>query len=204
MKRFCHSGPFAGAAAALFLLVSVMPIHAESKLDSYWNQAGKSYPAGQFTKPVSWSAGQYVVTGTTMNGARKSVSKTLLVRHEQEGWVIEMSTISDNGQQKVTQMLISGFDQAMQTGDAYGLDLVWIKTLNSNGKVTTLEGAQLGFMKGLYKSAYENILTRPSGLSDGGAAVLRNRRGSADPVKPGRDDGGYVNAGGTAAAWVRR
>jgi len=168
MKRFVLFALAAGVAGALFLLLPSARLEAASKLDSYWNQTGSSYPAAQFTKPMSWAAGQYVVTGTTINGSRKSVSKTLLVRQEQGGWVIETSTISDNGQQKVTQMLITGFDQAMTTGDASGLDLVWIKTLNNNGKVTTISGAQLGFMKGLYKSAYENILSKPSGATDGG------------------------------------
>ncbi|MGA2612169.1 MAG: hypothetical protein ABSG38_01775 [Spirochaetia bacterium] len=172
MKRSVVSALIAGMAGAVFMSFASAQVQAASQsFDSNWNQTGKSYPAAQFTKPMPWAAGQYVVTGTTTNGTRKSVARTLLVRQEQGGWVIETSTISGNGEEQVTQMLITGFDQMMATGDASAMDLVWIKTLK-NGKVTTTQGAQLGFMKGLYKGAYENILTRPSGLSDGGAIAV--------------------------------
>jgi hypothetical protein len=87
---------------------------------------------------MPWAAGQYVVTGTTVNGSRKFVSKTLLVRQEQGEWVIEISNIGENGEQKVMQMLITGFDQAVTTGNTSNLDLVSIKILNKSGKVTTI------------------------------------------------------------------
>lgn len=138
-------------------------------LDSYWTSTGKSYQAGaQFNGPMAWAAGQYVVVGSTTNKARTAVSRTLLVRQEQGGWVVETSTTSAKAPQKVTQMLITGFDQAMSTGDVSGLDLVWIKTLNKNGSVTTMQGAQLGMMKGLYKSAYESMVVKKTGFTDGG------------------------------------
>jgi len=155
-------------AGVVFALWAVTLSPAAS-IDSNWSQTGKSYPAAQFTKPMPWAAGQYVVTGATMNGSHKSVSRTLLVRQEQGGWVIETSTTSANGEEKVTQMLITGFEQAMATGDTSGLDLVWIKTLKKGGGVTTMQGAQLGFLKGMYKSAYEGLVMKTSGVADGGA-----------------------------------
>ena len=173
MKRSFVPALAAGIAAVIFMAFGGTRVQAASPLDSYWNQTGKSYPAGaQFTKPMPWAAGQYVVTGTTTSGSRKSVSKTLLVRQEQGGWVIETSTLSSNGEEKVTQMLVTGFDQAIATGDASGLDLVWIKTLKKDGSITTTQGAQLGFMKGLYKSAYENLVSKTSGVTDGGAIAV--------------------------------
>ncbi len=174
MKRSVVSALVACLAGAAFMsFASTQAQAASQSFDSYWNQAGKSYPAGpQFKKPMPWLAGQYVVVGTTTNGVHKSVSKTILVRQEQGGWVIETSTLSGNGEEKVTQMLITGFDQAMATGDTSGLDLVWIKTLKKDGGVTTTQGAQLGFMKGLYKSAYENLVTQASSAADGGSVAV--------------------------------
>jgi hypothetical protein len=129
MKHFI-SALIGCMAGALFIsIANTLVLAASQSLDSYWNQNGKSYPAGQqFTKPMAWAAGQYVVTGTTTNGVHKSVSKTVLVGQEQGRWVIETSLINANGEEKVTQMLITGFDQALATGDTSGLDLVWLRS----------------------------------------------------------------------------
>jgi len=170
--------PCVPVLAALFTVAVLASCASQSQagsqsLDSYWAATGKSYPVQtRFTKPMSWKEGQYVVLGTTTNGNRNSVSKTLLVRQEQGGWVIETSTINSKGEEKVTQMLITGFEQAMATGDTSGLDLVWIKTMKKDGSVSTTQGAQLGFLKGLYKSAYENLVVSRSGASDGGAVAV--------------------------------
>jgi len=145
------------------------PVLGAQSLDSYWTSTGKSYPAAaQFSGPMPWAAGQYVVIGSTSNKTRAAVSRTLLVRQEQGGWVIETSTTSAKSPPKITQMLVTGFDQAVATGDVSGLDLVWIKTLDKNGKVTTMQGAQLGMTKGLYKSTYENMVVKKTGYADGG------------------------------------
>jgi hypothetical protein len=47
-----------------------------------------------------------------------------------------------------------------------------VKELKKDGSVTTTQGAQLGFLKGLYKSAYENLVTPSTGVTDGGAITV--------------------------------
>ena len=187
---WCATGPSLGAQS--------------QSLDSYWTATGKSYQAGaQFNGPMAWAAGQYVVVGSTTNKARTAVSKTLLVRQEQGGWVVETSTTSAKAPQKVTQMLITGFDQAMATGDVSGLDLVWIKTLNKNGSVTTMQGAQLGIMKGLYKSAYEGLVVKKSGFTDGGTIEVPGRLFRGNQPDQGNDEGHDVHGGYPVMAALR-
>jgi hypothetical protein len=146
---------------------------APAKLDSYWAAKGASYPAsGQFTKPAAWAPGQYVVTGTTVKGKRDSVSTTLLVRREEKGWVIETISLDKNGKESVGQMCLAGFDEAMATGDPSKIDLVWMKTLDKDGKVSLTEGPALSMFKGLMKSSWEKLVSKVEAPADGGTIAV--------------------------------
>ena len=158
----------------LLLLLSGLALSAQNKaLDSYWAVSGKSFgPAGQFTKPAAWKPGQYVVLGTLVNGKRDSVTTTLIVRKDAEGWVIENSVIDKNGKRTVTQMCLAGYDDAMMNGDPSKVDLVWMKTLDSNGKLTVTEGQSLTFVKTMMKSSYQKMVVSVGSFTDGGAVEV--------------------------------
>ena len=161
------------ATIALSTLLACAALAAAQSLDSYWKESGKSFPAaGVFTRPQAWAPGQYVVLGNYSNGKRDSVSMSILVRQEAGGWVMESRSIDKKGAETVMQMLLAGFDQAMAAGDASKVDLRWIKTLDKDGKISVMEGPQLGLMKGLYKSAWERMVVGPATYSDGGAVQV--------------------------------
>lgn len=161
-------------ALALVVLLGAALAFAQNKaLDQYWNAAGKSYAAaGQFAKPAPWKAGQYVVLGTMVNGKRDSVSRTLIVRKDPQGWVIETTNIDKNGKQTATQMCIAGYDEAMLQRDPSKIDLVWMKTLEKSGKVTTTEGQSLVLVKTVMKSSYEKLVVNVGAYTDGGAVEV--------------------------------
>src|SRR5208337_5457039 len=110
MKTSFTRALIALAAGMLAWSWAAGPSLGAQSLDSYWTATGKSYPAAQFNGPMPWAAGQYVVIGSTTNKSRAAVSRTLLVRQEAGGWVIETSTTSAKMPQKITQMLVTGFD----------------------------------------------------------------------------------------------
>ena len=158
-------------AAALALLAAAAAF-AASPLDKYWTPTGKSYPASSFTKPKAWAPGQYVLLGTTNNGKRESVSRMLLVGKEGSAWIIETWTVDKGGKESVSQMCVDGYDKAMASGDASGLELVWMKMIGDDGKVQKLEGSQLAMYKTFSKAAYESLVTSSSGIADGGAVTV--------------------------------
>ena len=156
--------------ALVVLLCGTLAFAQNKALDPYWNVASQNFPAaGQFTKPPAWKAGQYVVLGTLVNGKRDSVSRTLIVRKDQEGWVIETTNVDKNGKQTATQMCLAGYDEAMAQRDPSKIDLVWMKTLGKDGKVSTTEGQSLAIVKTVMKSSYEKMVVNVGTFTDGGA-----------------------------------
>jgi hypothetical protein len=142
-------------------------------LDRYWADKGASYPAaGQFKAPAAWVPGQYVTIGTTSKGKRDSVSTTLIVRKEEKGWVIETVSLDKNGKENVGQMCLSGFDEARTLGDASKVDLVWMKSLDKDGKVVLTEGPTLALVKAVMKSSWEKLVVSVSAPTDGGPVAV--------------------------------
>jgi len=160
------------AIAATLALLFAGASFAASPLDKYWTPTGASYPAGAFSNPKDWAPGQYVVLGTLNNGKRESVSRMLLVGKEGSAWIIENWSVDKGGKESVGQMCVDGYDKAIASGDASGLELVWMKTVGDDGKVQKLEGSQLSMYKAFSKAAYEGLVTSSTGLKDGGAVTV--------------------------------
>jgi hypothetical protein len=159
---------------ALILMLAIVALVAASAapskgLDQYWTDKGASYgAAGAFSHPAAWEPGQYVTLGILNKGKPESVYTMLLVRKEDGGWVIENSAIDKKGKEQATQMLLKGFDEAIKSGDASNIDLVWIKMLDKDGKVSTIDGAPIKMMKGMMKSSWERMVVKSSSPADGG------------------------------------
>jgi hypothetical protein len=141
--------------------------------DSYWTDSGVFYPAtGTFSKPAAWVPGQYVVMGTTVSGKHDTVTTTLVVRKEDQGWVIENSSVDKKGKESVSQMLLAGLDTAMTTGDPSKIDLIWMKSMDKSGKVNVMEGPAITMLKGLMKSSWEKLVVNVAAPADGGAVTV--------------------------------
>lgn len=161
-------------AAVLAALVGLSGAFAQSKaLDALWVSSPKAYPAAaKFQKPMAWAPGQYVVVGQLAKGKRDSVTKTLVVRKESGGWVIENSSVDKAGKESVMQMCLGNYDAAMKSGDGSMIELVWIKTLEKDGSVSTTEGPALAMMKTMMKSSYEKMVVSLSEYVEGGAVQV--------------------------------
>ncbi|HNY20528.1 MAG TPA: hypothetical protein PKO22_00125 [Treponemataceae bacterium] len=135
-------------------------------------QTAKEYPASKTLKATPLVAGQYVITGTTVKGKKDSVSKSLIVGKEGNGWIFEAVGIDKKGKKSVMQMLLVGFDAAMKTGDASGIAIGWIKMLGDDGQVQTIEGDQLAFFNAIVKPMYEKMIVNTDAYVDGGPVTV--------------------------------
>jgi hypothetical protein len=69
-------------------------------------------------------------------------------------------------------MLLAGFDSAMTTGDASKIELVWMKTLDKDGKVSVMEGPAISMVKGLMKSTWEKLVVNVTAPAEGGTVAV--------------------------------
>jgi len=158
--------------AACCLVFSAAAVSQNKYLDPLWSASTAAFPGkGQFTKPVRWAAGQYVTTGTTISGKRDSVARTLIVGKEGANWVVETWSMDRKGKETVSQMCLSGMDQAMTAGNAGGIELIWFKSLEK-GVVEKMEGDSLIMIKTIMKSSWENMVVNVSTYTDGGAVQV--------------------------------
>jgi len=165
------------ALALALVLVSVCAVVSAKPKDpfaGYWPeaQAAKEYPASKAIKASSLVAGQYVITGTTINGKKDSVSKSVIVGKEGNGWIFEAVSIDKKGKKSIMQMLLVGFDSAMKTGDASGIAIGWIKMLGDDGEVQKIEGDQLMFFNAMVKPMYEKMIVNTETFVDGGPVTV--------------------------------
>ncbi len=159
-----------------FILLSLMLISCgasidpalQSKLNTFFlTKTSKSFNAsGSFLKPMPYTVGQYVVHAMT-DGENKSVSKTSIVGKEQNGWIIETYSLT-NKTETTTQMLITGLERVVETGNVDDLDIVWVKMKDKNGKIQTIEGPVLSITKGLYRKGLMSFNVKVNASSNGG------------------------------------
>lgn len=163
------------AIAAVILLCVLAPANAAKKdpLAQFETATGTAYPAGkQFSKPIDWAPGQYVITGVRAKGKLTSVSKMLLVRKEAGGWVIETVETDKKGKETVSQILMLGYDEAFKTNDTSKFKLGWMKTRDEDGKIQTIEGEQLAMFNMIVKSTWDKLLVNIGSFTDGGSVTV--------------------------------
>ncbi|TFG84232.1 MAG: hypothetical protein E4H20_03750 [Spirochaetales bacterium] len=164
---------------AALVLVSMVAIScassppASSPMDAYWASSGTAFPAStHFVRPITWKAGQYIVIGSTVKGKRESVSKTLLVRKDKDGWVLEMSTVDRKGNETVSQVCFSGYEEAIVTGTYSQLRMVWMKNRDEKGEIQVISGDEMTFYNTFARSAYENMIVKIDKFIDGGTIAV--------------------------------
>lgn len=161
--------------AVLFVSIASLQAFAKEKfsLESYWKDSGKSYPAGKnFTKPGKWAPGQYVLVGTKVKDKLDSVSRTLIVAKEGDGWIIESDSVDKKGKKNASQMLIKGYDAAMETADLTKIKVEWMKMKDDEGNVQTIEGEQMAIFNMFAKKVYESLIINIDSFKDGGAVTV--------------------------------
>lgn len=176
MKVMCKKPSLiAIACAMLFAVAATAGLGAEDKsgIAKYWKDAGKSYPAAaKFAKAEKWVPGQYIITGTTTKGKYESVSRTLIVRKEAGGWVIETTNTDRKGKETASQMLLKNYDEAIKAGNPGMIELGWMKMRDEDGNIQTIEGDQMALFNTFAKSSYENLIVNITTYTDGGAVTV--------------------------------
>jgi len=159
-------------ASMLFISGCSSSSKKTSPLDSQWQGKGKSYTYKKFTKPKKWAPGQYVVLGNINDGEKESITKTLIVRKERGGWVIE--SITTNADKEVTgmQMLIKGYESAVNKKDTSLIKVEWVKILQKDGKVDKIDGQAMVLYSVMMKSALEKMVISATSFSSGGAVSV--------------------------------
>lgn len=142
--------------------------NSSSVLDSKWQKKSNVYEAKKFNSIKEWKAGQYVITGDIEKGKKKSINRFLVVRQEQQGWVIETSATNDKGVTTASQMLINGYNKALTTGDASNIELVWLKIMDEKGQIHNAEQMQIELTNNFMKSTWEKMITVNLTYEDGG------------------------------------
>lgn len=162
----------AGAALALTLAGCVSdPAPAASQAETPMNLT--EYAAsGQYKKPMPWKAGQYVETENLTKGKRESLSKTLLVGKEKNGWIVESVTVDKKGKRSVSQTLFLGMEEAINSGKAGGVTVGWMKMRNEDGTIQTIEGEQLAFYNLLAKGSLDSMVIDILAFTDGGTVAV--------------------------------
>jgi hypothetical protein len=162
-------------ACAIFFVLAAAAAGAEDKsaIAKYWKESGKSYPAsGKFAKAAKWAPGQYVIVGTTTKGKHESVSRSLIVRQEADGWVIETTNTDRKGKETASQMLLKHYDEAIKAGNPKLIEIGWMKMRDEDGNIQTIDGDQMALFNTFAKSSYENLIVNIETYADGGDVAV--------------------------------
>ena len=143
-----------------------------SALDPLWQGNGKAYNAKRFYKVRRWAPGQYVVVGNKVDGVKESVSRMLVVGKKSGGWIFE--TTSTNREGKVTgmQMLITGYERAVNTGKTDQIKVLWMKLLQEDGTVQQLEEAQIMVYNFALQSTWSKLVNVNTSFKNGGPVTV--------------------------------
>lgn len=165
----------------LFILASALIITAcssgpkkdkPSALDPLWQGDGKSYSAKRFTKVKAWAPGQYVVTGNLVDGRKESVGRFLVVRKERGGWVFETTSTNREGKVSGMQMLITGYERAVNTGKTDQIKVIWMKMLQEDGTSIDLEETQIMIYNMALQSTWSKLINVDTSFKNGGPVTV--------------------------------
>lgn len=162
-------------ALLAFACLAAASLSAQDKspLAKYWKESGKTFPAGKnFVKPGKWAAGQYFLAGTKTKGKYDSVSRTLVVGKEGNGWILEVNNIDKKGKETASQMLLKGYDEAVDANDLKKVSIGWMKMKDEKGVVQEIGEEQMALFNMFAKASYEKLVINISTFTDGGAVTV--------------------------------
>jgi len=181
-NQFCSGGEtmiriVCGIAMAMFLSAcgtltapQPNPVFVD-QIDAYFGKAkNETYTSsGVFTKPIPYSAGQFVVMGMT-SPTEKNVSKISIVGKEQGGWILETYSLTPTAE-GISQMLIVGLEAVAKTGSMKDIDIVWVKMKNNDQPVQKLDGVMLNMVEGFIQSSISDLVVRTQTTPEDGGTV---------------------------------
>lgn len=155
------------------------PIDVSAVMQKYATvtTSDQTYPAGADLS-VGASAfsrlrvGDWAVYRILRNGTLSSVMKVAIVGKTGSAWIYEF--VSYHGDSAgAMQMAVEGLDQAMKTGDTSQEKVLWMKSKDKNGKITTIDGAMLGMMGGVTQNALNgNSFDSTAQITSGGSLTV--------------------------------
>lgn len=143
-----------------------------SPFDAQWQNTGKVYKGKKFKQVMTWAPGQYVVSGNIIDGKKDSISRFLVVGKEKGGWVFETTSTSLEGKLTGMQMLITGYERAVNTGETDEIKVVWMKMLQEDGTVQQMDETLIMVNNFALKSTWSKLINVNASFGDGGAVTV--------------------------------
>ncbi len=140
-----------------------------AKIDNLFSsKEQKTFGASKnFSSPMGYAVGQYVVTGTTDSDDERSISRIYIAGKSGKGWIFEFYSLNQESE-SFMQICMTGIEVASRTGNMDAVEIIWIKTRNEKGEVEKIEGALLNMMKAVYKMAIVSLQVNTSNIQNGG------------------------------------
>ncbi len=123
--------------------------------------------AGRFIKPMPYAVGQYVIHGTTDSDGKRSINRTMIAGKADGGWVIETGALN-TAEETAVQLCVRGLEKAAASGNAEGVEIVWLKIKNEKGEIQRVEGPVLTMMRAMYKGTLSSLNVKLAAYVDGG------------------------------------
>jgi hypothetical protein len=170
-----------------------------AKIDTYYSaKSQKTYGASKsFVQPMAYAVGQYVVTGTNYNG-KKTINSIAITGKRGKAWIFEFYTLTRNSESAM-QICMSGMEAAARTGNMDAVEIVWMKTRDSNGKITKIEGPMLAMTKAAYKKTIVSLQVNVSGIQNGG--VIKVPAGIFNGTRMARGDSSFLGKTYRSTCW---
>ena len=140
-----------------------------AKINTYYS-VKKSATYGiskNFTSPMPYSVGQYVITGTTDSDGDKSINSIAITGKSGRAWIFEFYTLTPTSESAM-QICMAGMAKAARTGNMDAVEIRWIKIREGSGQVQKIEGSMLTMMKAVYKKTIASLQVNVSGIKSGG------------------------------------
>lgn len=103
---------------------------------------------------------------------KKSTSLLKMAILQEQGlWIYEIVSYQADGA-TVIQMGIKGLDLVVRTGKQDSAEFQWIKIKDVDGEITTIEGAMINLMGGMYKSALTTGPAETTTFGPGGPVAV--------------------------------
>ncbi|HPS57833.1 MAG TPA: hypothetical protein PK514_06975 [Spirochaetota bacterium] len=140
-----------------------------AKINSLYSvKAGRAYGASKnFSQPMPYAVGQYVVTGTTDDDGDRTISSIAITGKQGRAWIFEFYTLTGSSESAM-QICMSGMETAARTGNMDAVEIIWMKTRDGNGEIQKIEGPMLTMMKAAYKKTIVSLQVNVSGIQNGG------------------------------------
>lgn len=199
-EDYMNRGVFLVTVLFLFSCGSSADKRLVAKIDTLYKfKSSKSFVSSKnFTAPMAYAAGQYVVTGTTDDDGERSISRITIIGKSGRNWIFEFYTLTYKSESSM-QICMSGIEKAARTGNMDAVEILWIKTMDTDGNVQKHEGSMLLMMKAVYKTTITSLQINTSGMQNGG--VLKVPAGIFEGTKLVKTESSFMGKNFKSTVW---